>query len=136
MDKRLRGARNASQKASRNRWEEHRARFEAYLEGLVFSEEPRLAGLVEAMRYSMLGGGKRVRPTLCMEVANVFGAQPRLVLPSAAAIELIHTYSLVHDDLPAMDDDDYRRGGVATHKKKGEGEGGLSGGGLFWGAFK
>ena len=111
MDKRLRGARNASQDASRNRWEEHRARFEAYLEGLVFSEEPRLAGLVEAMRYSMLGGGKRVRPTLCMEVADVFGAELGLVLPSAAAIELIHTYSLVHDDLPAMDDDDYRRGG-------------------------
>ena len=106
MDKWLRGARNASQGASRNHWEAHRARFEAYLEGLVFSAEPRLAGLVEAMRYSMLGGGKRVRPTLCMEVADVFGAEPRLVLPSAAAIELIPTYSLVHDDLPAMDADD------------------------------
>src|ERR687893_833832 len=119
MDKRLRGARNASQDASRNRWEEHRAQFEAYLEGLVFSEEPRLAGLVEAMRYSMLGGGKRVRPTLCMEVANVFGAEPGFVLPSAAAIELIHTYSLIQDYLPAMDDDDFRRGRPTTHKKYG-----------------
>ncbi|MDQ4043377.1 MAG: hypothetical protein M3118_06125, partial [Actinomycetota bacterium] len=71
MDKRFGGARNASRDASRNRWEKHRARFEEYLEGLVFSKEPRLAGLVEAMRYSMLGGGKRVRPTLCMEIADV-----------------------------------------------------------------
>jgi geranylgeranyl diphosphate synthase type II len=131
MDKRLRGARNASQDASRNRWEEHRAQFEAYLEGLVFSEEPRLAGLVEAMRYSMLGGGKRVRPTLCMEVADVFGAEPGLVLPSAAAIELIHTYSLVHDDLPAMDDDDYRRGRPTTHKKYGEAMAILTGDAFF-----
>lgn len=131
MDKRLRGARNASQDASRNRWEEHRARFEAYLEGLVFSEEPRLAGLVEAMRYSMLGGGKRVRPTLCMEVADVFGAEPGLVLPSAAAIELIHTYSLVHDDLPAMDDDAYRRGRPTTHKKYGEAMAILTGDAFF-----
>ena len=91
MDKRFGGARDTSHNTPRGRWEEHRARFEAYLEGLVFSEEPRLARLVEAMRYSMLGGGKRVRPTLCMEVADVFGAEPGLVLPSAAAIELIHT---------------------------------------------
>src|SRR5918994_868875 len=131
MDKRLRGARNAAQDASRNRWEEHRAQFEAYLEGLVFSEEPRLAGLVEAMRYSMLGGGKRVRPTLCMEDADVFGAEPGLVLPSAAAIELIHTYSLVHDDLPAMDDDEYRRGRPTTHRKYGEAMAILTGDAFF-----
>jgi geranylgeranyl diphosphate synthase type II len=72
------------------------------------------------MRYSMLGGGKRVRPTLCMETAAVFGADPGHVLPSAAAIELIHTYSLIHDDLPAMDDDDFRRGRPTTHKRYGE----------------
>jgi geranylgeranyl diphosphate synthase type II len=118
MDKRPGRARDVSKAAGR--WEEHRARFEAYLEKLVFSEEPRLLKLVEAMRYSMLGGGKRVRPTLCMEVANVFGAEPGLVLPSAAAIELVHTYSLVHDDLPAMDNDDFRRGQPTTHKKYGE----------------
>jgi geranylgeranyl diphosphate synthase, type II len=68
----------------------------------------------------MLGGGKRVRPTLCMETAAVFGADPGHVLPSAAAIELIHTYSLIHDDLPAMDDDDFRRGRPTTHKRYGE----------------
>ena len=68
----------------------------------------------------MLAGGKRVRPTLCMEVAWIFGAEPSRVLPSAAAIELIHTYSLIHDDLPAMDDDDFRRGRPTAHKKFGE----------------
>src|SRR5919112_4018145 len=134
MDKRFGGARDTSPNTPRGRWEEHRARFEAFLEGLVFSEEPRLAELVEAMRYSMLGGGKRVRPTLCIEVADVFGAELGLVLPSAAAIELIHTYSLVHDDLPAMDDDDYRRGRPATHKKYGEGIGLPPCDALFWGA--
>ena len=142
MDKRLDGrplggTRNPSRDALRSnprssgRWEEHRARFEAYLEGLVFSEEPRLRGLVEAMRYSMLGGGKRVRPTLCMEVAYVFGAEPGFVLPSAASIELIHTYSLIHDDLPAMDDDDFRRGRPTTHKKYGEAMAILAGDAFF-----
>jgi geranylgeranyl diphosphate synthase, type II len=131
MDKRFGGARDTSHNTPRGRWEEHRARFEAYREGLVFSEEPRLAGLVEAMRYSMLGGGKRVRPTLCMEVADVFGAEPGLVLPSAAAIELIHTYSLVHDDLPAMDDDEYRRGRPTTHRKYGEAMAILTGDAFF-----
>ncbi len=112
-------------------WESHRSAFEGYLEGLYFSAEPRLSRLVEAMRYSMLGGGKRVRPTLCMEVARVFGADPERVLPAAAAVELIHTYSLIHDDLPAMDDDDYRRGRPTTHKKYGEALAILSGDAFF-----
>ena len=102
------------------RWEEHRRAFEEYLNGLRFTEEKRLGGLEEAMKYSMLAGGKRVRPTLCMETAWIFGAEPSHVLPSAAAIELIHTYSLIHDDLPAMDDDDYRRGRPTAHKEFGE----------------
>ncbi|MDQ3841149.1 MAG: polyprenyl synthetase family protein [Actinomycetota bacterium] len=122
---------NTSAPGGSGRWGEHRARFEAYLQGLVFSEEPRLRELVEAMRYSMLGGGKRVRPTLCMEVAGVFGAEPSLVLPSAAAIELIHTYSLIHDDLPAMDDDDFRRGRPTAHKKYGEAMAILAGDAFF-----
>ncbi len=79
----------------------------------------------------MLAGGKRVRPTLCMEVAWVFGADPSLTLPSAAAIELIHTYSLIHDDLPAMDDDDYRRGRPTAHKKFGEAMAILAGDAFF-----
>ncbi|MEW6637134.1 MAG: polyprenyl synthetase family protein [Actinomycetota bacterium] len=113
------------------RWESHRRLFEEYIAGLRFTDEPRLAGLQEAMRYSMLGGGKRVRPVLCMETAWVFGADPGSVLPSAAAIELIHTYSLVHDDLPAMDDDDYRRGRLTTHKKFGEAMAILTGDAFF-----
>lgn len=72
-----------------------------------------------------------MRPTLCMEVAGVFGAEPSLVLPSAAAIELIHTYSLIHDDLPAMDDDDFRRGRPTAHKKYGEAMAILAGDAFF-----
>ena len=131
MDRRARNASKNMWQASTRRWEEHRARFEAYLERLAFSDEPRLLELVEAMRYSMLGGGKRVRPTLCMEAAHVFGAEPELVLPSAAAIEMVHTYSLVHDDLPAMDNDDFRRGRAATHKKYGEAMAILAGDAFF-----
>lgn len=113
------------------RWQKHHARFEEYLEGLAFSEEARLQGLVEAMRYSLLAGGKRVRPTLCMESAGVFGADPAMTLPTAAAVELIHTYSLIHDDLPAMDDDDYRRGRPTNHKKYGEAMAILAGDAFF-----
>jgi geranylgeranyl diphosphate synthase, type II len=124
-------ASEASGPRSQLRWEEHRRTFEGYLQGLRFTDEPRLEGLEEAMRYSMLAGGKRVRPTLCMEVAWVFGVQPELVLPSAAAIELIHTYSLIHDDLPAMDDDDFRRGRPTAHKKFGEAMAILAGDAFF-----
>src|SRR5215210_1883989 len=109
-------ASEASGTRSQLRWEQHRRTFEEYLRELRFTGESRLRRLEEAMRYSMLAGGKRVRPTRCMEVAWVFGAEPVRVLPSAAAIELIHTYSLIHDDLPAMDDDDYRRGRPTAHK--------------------
>ena len=124
-------ASEASGTPSQLRWEQHRRAFEEYLRGLRFTGEKRLAGLEEAMRYSMLAGGKRVRPTLCMEVAWVFGAEPAHVLPSAAAIELIHTYSLIHDDLPAMDDDDFRRGRPTAHKKFGEAMAILAGDAFF-----
>ena len=124
-------AREASGMRSQLRWEQHRRALEEYLRGLRFTRERRLAGLEEAMRYSMLAGGKRVRPTLCMEVAWVFGSEPARVLPSAAAIELIHTYSLVHDDLPAMDDDDFRRGRPTAHKKFGEAMAILAGDAFF-----
>jgi geranylgeranyl diphosphate synthase, type II len=124
-------ASEASGTRSQLRWERHRRTFEGYLRELRFTDEARLRGLEEAMRYSMLAGGKRVRPTLCMEVAWVFGAEPAHVLPSAAAIELIHTYSLVHDDLPAMDDDDFRRGRPTAHKKFGEAMAILAGDAFF-----
>src|ERR671913_802824 len=116
---------------SQVRWEAHRRLFEEYLHGLRFTEETRLERLEGAMRYSMLAGGKRVRPTLCMEVAWIFGAESGLVLPSAAAIELIHTYSLIHDDLPAMDDDDFRRGRPTVHKRFGEAMAILAGDAFF-----
>src|ERR671913_147761 len=116
---------------SQVRWEAHRRLFEEYLHGLRFTEETRLERLEGAMRYSMLAGGKRVRPTLCMETAWIFEAEPSHVLPSAAAIELIHTYSLIHDDLPAMDDDDYRRGRPTAHKQFGEAMAILAGDAFF-----
>ncbi|WP_119068074.1 polyprenyl synthetase family protein [Rubrobacter indicoceani] len=117
--------------AGAGRWESHRIIFEEYLAGLSFTAEPELSVLQEAMRYSLLAGGKRVRPTLCMEAALVFGAEPEVALPSAAAIELIHTYSLIHDDLPAMDDDDFRRGRPTLHKKYGEAMAILAGDAFF-----
>jgi geranylgeranyl diphosphate synthase type II len=124
-------ARRVRETRSALRWEQHRRVFEEYIRGLRFTDEPRLGGLEEAMRYSVLAGGKRVRPTLCMEVAWVCGAEPSHVLPSAAAIELIHTYSLIHDDLPAMDDDDFRRGRPTAHKKFGEAKAILAGDAFF-----
>jgi geranylgeranyl diphosphate synthase type II len=124
-------ASEASGTRSQVRWEQHRRTFEKYLRDFRFTDEARLESLEEAMRYSMLAGGKRVRPTLCMEVAWVFGDEPAHVLPSAAAIELIHTYSLIHDDLPAMDDDDFRRGRPTAHKKYGEAMAILAGDAFF-----
>ena len=124
-------ASGASPTHSQLRWEGHRRAFEDYLRGLRFTTEARLSGLEDAMRYSMLAGGKRVRPALCMEVAWIFGAEPSYVLPSASAIELIHTYSLIHDDLPAMDDDDYRRGRPTAHREFGEAMAILAGDAFF-----
>jgi geranylgeranyl diphosphate synthase type II len=124
-------ASGASPTHSHLRWEEHRRAFEDYLRKLRFTTQARLGRLEEAMRYSMLAGGKRVRPALCMETAWIFGAEPSHVLPSAAAIELIHTYSLVHDDLPAMDDDDYRRGRPTAHREFGEAMAILAGDAFF-----
>ena len=83
------------------------------------------------MRYSLLAGGKRVRPVLALATARALGADPEQFLPVAAAIELIHTYSLIHDDLPAMDDDELRRGRPTSHVKYGEDVAILAGDGLF-----
>jgi geranylgeranyl diphosphate synthase type II len=104
---------------------------ERFLAGLAFSEEPSTAGLEEAMRYSLLAGGKRVRPVLALATAEAIGRSPAEVLPLAAALELVHTYSLIHDDLPAMDDDELRRGRPTCHVAHGEGVAILAGDGLF-----
>jgi geranylgeranyl diphosphate synthase, type II len=111
--------------------EDLRQLVDAHLDGLRFSDAPSTSGLEEAMRYSLLAGGKRIRPVLALATARGLGADPSAYLPAAAAIELIHTYSLIHDDLPAMDDDDLRRGRPTSHVKFGEDVAILAGDGLF-----
>jgi geranylgeranyl diphosphate synthase, type II len=104
---------------------------EGYLAELRFSAKPDTEGLDEAMRYSLMAGGKRIRPVLALATARSLGRAPESVLPAAAAIELIHTYSLIHDDLPAMDDDELRRGRPTSHVVYGENVAILAGDGLF-----
>jgi geranylgeranyl diphosphate synthase, type II len=106
-------------------------RVDAYLAELRFSAEPSTRGLEEAMRYSLLAGGKRIRPVLALATAEALGHPPERVMPLAGAIELIHTYSLIHDDLPAMDDDELRRGQPTCHVAYGEDVAILAGDGLF-----
>ncbi|HMK91620.1 MAG TPA: farnesyl diphosphate synthase [Thermoleophilia bacterium] len=108
---------------------------EQYLAGLEFGADHRAERLVEAMRYSLLAGGKRIRPVLTLATARGRGADPRSVLPTAASLELIHTYSLIHDDLPAIDDDTLRRGRPTCHVAFGEDVAILAGDGLFAEAF-
>ncbi|HDQ39409.1 MAG TPA: polyprenyl synthetase family protein [Desulfonatronum sp.] len=91
--------------------------------------------LLEAMEYSLLAGGKRLRPALCLVWAEMFGARRDDILPAAAALECVHTYSLIHDDLPAMDNDDLRRGKPSSHKQFGEALAILAGDGLLTEAF-
>jgi geranylgeranyl diphosphate synthase type II len=104
---------------------------ESYLTQLRFSAIPETEGLDEAMRYSLMAGGKRIRPVLALATARSLGIEPEAMLPAAGAIELIHTYSLIHDDLPAMDDDDLRRGRPTSHVVFGENVAILAGDGLF-----
>jgi geranylgeranyl diphosphate synthase type II len=111
--------------------EDLRSLVDAELERLRFSPAPATVGLEEAMRYSLLAGGKRVRPVLALATARTLGADPEGFLPVACAVELIHTYSLIHDDLPAMDDDELRRGLPTAHVKFGEDVAILAGDGLF-----
>jgi geranylgeranyl diphosphate synthase, type II len=95
----------------------------------------RFEPLIEAMRYSLEGGGKRLRPILTLSAAEAIGIPPMDVLPAACAMEYIHTYSLIHDDLPALDDDDTRRGKPSSHKRFGEAVAILAGDALLTEAF-
>ncbi len=113
-----------------------RLEVESYLEALRFSATPAVQGLQDAMRYSLLAGGKRIRPVLALATAEAVGMKAETVLPLAGAIELIHTYSLIHDDLPAMDDDDLRRGRPTCHKAYGEDVAILAGDALYAEAFR
>jgi geranylgeranyl diphosphate synthase type II len=108
---------------------------EGYLRDLDFGPDRRAVRLTEAMRYSLLAGGKRIRPVLTLATARSVGADPARVLPTATALELIHTYSLIHDDLPAIDDDTLRRGRPTCHVVFGEDVAILAGDGLFAEAF-
>jgi geranylgeranyl diphosphate synthase type II len=108
-----------------------RTQVDAYLADVQFATDADLDGLVEAMRYSLLAPGKRIRPVLALATALALGRDPEEVMPLAAALELIHTYSLIHDDLPAMDDDDLRRGRATCHVAFGENVAILAGDALY-----
>jgi geranylgeranyl diphosphate synthase type II len=100
------------------------------------AERVKPATIHKAMRYSLFAGGKRLRPALCIAAAEACGGKMEAALPYACAVECIHTYSLIHDDLPAMDDDDYRRGKLTNHKVFGEGIAVLAGDALLTQAFE
>lgn len=109
---------------------------EDYLVAIDFAVDRRAERLVAAMRYSLLAGGKRIRPVLALATARSLGADLQTVLPTAAALEFIHTYSLIHDDLPAMDNDVLRRGRPTCHVAFAEDIAILAGDGLFAEAFR
>ncbi len=111
------------------------ARAESYLQTCFqYPDEPQQV-LFEAMRYSLLAGGKRLRMVLCMEFCRVCGGDVDKAMDFAAALEMVHTYSLIHDDLPCMDNDDFRRGKPSNHKVYGEAMALLAGDGLLTAAF-
>jgi geranylgeranyl diphosphate synthase type II len=113
--------------------EELRAAVEAHLAGLELSSE--LGRLDEVLRYALEGGGKRLRPVLCLATAEAAGGDSDEALDAAAAVELVHSFSLVHDDLPALDDDDLRRGRPSVHVQFGEAQAILAGDALLNEAF-
>lgn len=119
----------------KNYLQSHQALVENQLRQLLERDAPPPA-LREAMAYSLLAPGKRLRPVLVFMAAQAAGAGPEAALPAASAVEMIHTYSLIHDDLPAMDDDDLRRGLPTCHKKFGEALAILAGDGLLTLAFQ
>ena len=114
----------------------YRKIIESYLTSVYAScgEEPQKP-IFEAANYSLLAGGKRLRPMLALEFCRMCGRAPEEALPFAAAVEMIHTYSLIHDDLPCMDNDDYRRGRLTNHKVFGEAMAVLAGDALLTDAF-
>jgi geranylgeranyl diphosphate synthase type II len=117
-----------------NSLDEHRDLVEGYLAELPFADE--LGDLTDAMRYSLEGGGKRIRPLLCLASGEAMGVRPEDLLPAAAAIELVHTFGMVHDDLPALDDDDVRRGRPTSHVQFDEATAILNGDALLAQAFE
>jgi geranylgeranyl diphosphate synthase type II len=114
---------------------EKKAVIDRALDGYLPAAETYPPVIFESMRYSVFAGGKRLRPILCVAAAEAVGGREETVLPVACALEMIHTYSLIHDDLPAMDDDDYRRGRPTNHKVFGDGIAILAGDALLTEAF-
>ena len=108
---------------------------EKYLNDVCFVYEQPQQILFESMRYSLLAGGKRLRPVFAMDFCRMCGGDWKQAVPFAAAVEMVHTYSLIHDDLPCMDNDDYRRGRLTNHKVYGEANAVLAGDGLLTAAF-
>ena len=119
-----------------NKLQERVAEVEAVIQKFLPEETGYQKTVLEAMNYSVLAGGKRLRPMLMEETYRLFGGNSKIVEPFMAAIEMIHTYSLVHDDLPSMDNDEYRRGRKTTHVVYGEGMAILAGDGLLNYAFE
>ena len=117
-------------------FEEDREAVDEQLERLLPGESVQPSSIHQAMRYSVFAGGKRIRPILCVETARIFEAEVKPALYPGCAIEFIHTYSLIHDDLPALDNDDLRRGKPTSHKKFGEAHAILAGDGLLTLAFE
>jgi geranylgeranyl diphosphate synthase, type II len=117
-------------------FEEDRLAVDAHLERLLPAESVQPSSIHQAMRYSVFAGGKRIRPILCLEAARIFDSTDSHALYPGCAIEFIHTYSLIHDDLPALDNDDLRRGKPTSHKKFGEATAILAGDGLLTLAFQ
>ncbi|MEG1857575.1 MAG: polyprenyl synthetase family protein, partial [Pseudoflavonifractor sp.] len=110
-------------------------RIDEYLTALFAHREPK-ADLYDAMLYSLLAGGKRIRPVMTLEVCRMCGGDVECALPFACAVEMVHTYSLIHDDLPCMDDDDLRRGRPTNHRVYGEATAVLAGDALLTAAFE
>lgn len=117
-------------------WSARQKKVDAALNRFLPSAGTRPKTIHQAMRYSIFAGGKRLRPVICLATAEVLRGKPDNALPLACAVECIHTYSLIHDDLPAMDNDDFRRGKPTSHKVYGEGMAILAGDGLLTIAFE
>ena len=116
--------------------ENQRALIDQVLAGFIERQSDTPSILLEAMSYSLQGGGKRLRPILALAAGEATRGDPEIILPAACALELIHTYSLIHDDLPAMDNDDFRRGKPTSHKVFGEATAILAGDALLTMAFQ
>ena len=135
LDKNFATKTQASPGAITDYFKQQSARVEQWLERLLPASNAAPATIHEAMRYSIFAGGKRLRPALIIATGEVFDANEQALLPAACALEMIHTYSLIHDDLPAMDNDDLRRGRPTNHKVYGEAMAILAGDALLTQAF-